>query len=143
MAGKNKIERGLRFTFNSQDLSSDLIPGTLSGAGKVLDEVDMTGVSSAIRNYLGGHASAPITARFHMNDTGTTGAHTVLSAAYGTPYTLLIEFGSNGAAPTTGDPTWSGTYTLLGLTAVPDGGRMVLEASFQPGSASSPAWGVK
>lgn len=142
MAGKNKVERGLRFIYNSQDLSVDLIPGSLSGAGKVLDEVDMTGVSSAIRNYLGGHASAPISARFHMNDTATTGAYTVLSAAYGSPYTLTIQFGSNGAAPTTGDPEWEGTYTMMGMTVVPDGGRMVCEASFQPGSATSPAWGT-
>ena len=145
--GKKKIERGLRFKFDNsggapQDLSGDLIPGSLSGGGKVLDEVDMTGVSTAIRNFYGGHANAPISARFHMNDLATTGAFTVLSGMYGAVGTLTIEYGSNGAAPSTGDPKWEGEYVLLGLPTAPDGGKMVLEATFQPGSATSPAWGT-
>ncbi len=139
--GKNKIETGFRIVWNSVDLSGDLIAGSLNGGGVVLDQVEMTGVSNTIRNYLRGHGSAPITARFHMND-AAAGAFTALNATTGA--TLSLEYGSAGVAPSTGDPTWSGNYTHFGFQTVPDAGRFVQEVTFQPTAGqAAPAWGTK
>ena len=141
MAGKNKVETGFRIQFNSQDISGDLVPGSLNGGGVVLDQVEMTGVSNTIRNYLRGHGSAPITGRFIMNDTATTGAFTVLNAATGA--TLTLQWGSNSAAPTTGDPEWEGNYTHFGFQIVFDNGKAVMEVTFQPTAGqTAPAWGT-
>lgn len=139
MAGKNKIERGFRFLWDGKDLSGDLVPGSVSGGGMVLDEVDMTGVSETVRNYLAGHATAAISARFHMND-DTDRSFDVLAGAEGTIKTIALQYGSNGAAPTSGDPQWSGSYVFLGFRVVVDGGKMVMECSWQPGSSTPPAW---
>lgn len=148
MAGKNHIERSFRLLFDdsgatARDLSADLIPGSVKGGGKILDEVEMTGVSDAVKKYLAGYASAPITARFHMDDTATTGAFTVLKLMYGLVGTLTLQYGQNGSAPTTSDPEWEGEYVFLGFDVVPDGGKMVMEASWQPASGTAdPAWGT-
>jgi hypothetical protein len=141
MAGKNKIETGFRILWNTQDLSGDLIAGSLNGGGVVLDQVEMTGVSNTIRNYLRGHGSAPVTARFHMNDTATSGAFTALNAA--TQATLTLQYGSAGVAPTAGDPEWEGVYVHFGFQPVVDAGRFVMEVTFQPAAGqTAPAWGV-
>lgn len=150
MAGKNKIERGIRFFWDdsggtARDLSGDLIPGSIGPAGgKVGEEVDMTGVSDAIRKFLTGFSTSEIAARFHFNDTATTGSHTVMNNTVGTVGTITIEFGSNGAAPTTGDPKWSGEYVLIEAPVSQDGGRMVIDGRWLPAAGTAdPAWGVK
>lgn len=148
MAGKNKIERGLRLKFDNAvggtltDFSSDLIIGSVSGAGKSLEEIEMTGVSNAVRNFLAGYATSTITARFIMNDTAATGSFTIFKAMFMLIGTLQIEFGSSGATPTTGDPRWYGEYVLTGLSAVPDGGKIVIEVTWNPADANGGTWGT-
>jgi len=141
MAGKNKIETGFRFNWDTKDLSGDLIPGSCTGGGKVLDEVDLTGVSETVRNYLAGHASAPISARFHLNDASNR-AFNVLKDDHGVAATMTLQWGSAGAAPTTGDPEWEGTYVSLGFSLSFDAGRAVMDCTFQPSGATAPAWGT-
>lgn len=146
--GKNKIETGFRILVDdsggvARDLSADLVPGSIQGGGATLDEVDMTGVSNTIKNALSGHGASPVTARFYMNDTATTGAFTVLNGRSGTSGTLTLQFGSAGAAPSTGDPEWEGEYTLLGAPVTVDAGRFVLSVTFVPTAGqSAPAWGT-
>jgi len=147
MAGKNKSERGFRITWddsggNPRDLSGDLVPGSVSGGGLTFDEVDLTGVSESVRNFLAGHADSEITARFHLNDTATTGATTVLNGSNGGTGTLTLEFGSAGAAPTAGDPDWEGEYVLLDAKVVLDGNKHVHEARWKPTGSTAPAWGT-
>lgn len=143
MAGKNKVERGFRFRFNSVDLSSDLVPGTVSGGGLMLDEVDMTGVSDSVKKALGGYSDSTITAQFHMNDTASTGATTVLNPLVGSSATLELQWGENGAAPTTGDPEWAGTYLCLQAQVTQSGGKFVHDCIFKPyAGAADPAWGT-
>jgi hypothetical protein len=148
MAGKDKIERGFRVIWDDgggtpRDLSAALLPGTVNGGGLTLDEVDMTGVSDAVKKFLGGHADSPINGQFHMDDTATTGAFTVLSVTTGSIGTLTLQWGSNGAAPTTGDPEWEGEYVLMGIPVTNNGGKMVLDASWQPAAGQpDPAWGT-
>lgn len=148
MAGKDKIERGFRIIYDDsggtpRDLSGDLIPGSVSGGGKNLEEIDMTGVSDTVRKYLGGYSTSPISGRFHLNDTATTGAYTVLSGMIGSSGTLTLQWGSNGAAPTAGDPNWEGEYTLLSMNIVPDAGKFVMDVNWQPTSGQAdPAFGT-
>ncbi len=142
-AGKNKLERSFRFLVNTVDLTGDLLPGTVQGGGLVFDEVEMTGVSNSVKNYLAGHAESVITAQFHMNDTASTGAYTVLNALQGTAdIALALQYGAGGAAPTTGDPEWAGDYTLLDCSAAPNGGKWVLNTTWKPSPGSTPAWGT-
>ena len=141
MAGKNKTERGFRFLWDTKDLSGDLVPGSVNGGGIVLDEVDMTGVSEAVKNFLGGHGNAPVSARFHMNDASNR-AFNVLKDDGNVAATLTLQYGSSGAAPTTGDPEFEGTYVFLGFNVVPDGGKLVLEGRWMPSGATPPAWGT-
>lgn len=150
MAGKDKIETGLRLLWDdsggtARDLSADLVPGSLSGPGLSHDEVELTGVSNDVKQYLAGHATANTQARFFLNDTSSTGAFTVLTNNSGnnTNGTLTVQFGSAGADPTTGDPEWEGEHILMKATVVMDGGRAVLDCSWQPkAGAAIPAWGT-
>ena len=141
MTGKNKIETGFVFNWDSKDLSGDLIPGSCTGGGKVLDEVDLTGVSETVRNYLAGHASAPVSARFHLND-GSNRAFNVLKDDHNVAATLALEYGSAGVAATTGDPTWSGTYVFLGFIMSMDAGRAVMDCTWEPNGSTAPVWGT-
>jgi len=148
MAGKNKVERSFRIYWDDsggspRDLSGDLVPGSIGGGGLVYDEADMTGVSDGVKNYLTGHPTSDITGRFHMNDTATTGASTVLNGQDGDTGTITMEWGQAGAAPTTGDPTWSGEYVQLSNTIVLDGNRFVHEVTWKPYGTTAPQWGTK
>ena len=148
MAGKDKIERGFRILWDDsgespQDLTGDLLPGTITGGGFTLDEVDMTGVSDAVKKFLGGHSDSAISGQFHMNDTATTGAFTVLNGTTGLIGTLTLQYGSNGAAPAGTDPEWEGEYVLLSATVNNNAGKMVITANWQPAAgAADPAWGT-
>ena len=151
MAGKDKIERGFRLTWDDsagtpQDLSHDVIPGSAGNVGGfTAEEIDMTGITQAIRNYQVGFSQSEVTARLHMDDTATTGAHTVTKDTIGDSGTLLLEFGSAGAAPTTGDPTWSGEYVLVNAQPTQDAGRFVIDCRWLPSStaAADPLWDTK
>jgi len=143
---KDKVERGFRIWFDDsggtpRDLSGDLVPGSISGGGLVFDEADMTGVSNGVKQYLTGHADSTISGRFHMNDTATTGATTVLTGQEGQDGTLTLQWGAAGAAPTTGDPEWEGEYVLMSSNVTVDGNKFVHEVTWRPFSgAADPAW---
>ena len=148
MAGKNKVERGLRVSFDdsgavARDLTGDLVPGSFSGGGVNFEEIDMTGVSNTSRQYLTGYSDGTCAGRFHMNDTASTGAFTVFSGMEGEIGTLTLQWGENGAAPSAGDPQWEGEYTLMSMNLVPDGGKFVMDVNFKPAAGvTDPAWGV-
>ena len=147
MAGKNHVEKSFRILIDdsggtARDLSGDLVVGSVSGGGLTYDEADMTGVSETVFNFLSGHATSAITARFHMNDTATTGATTVLNGNAGGTGTLTLQWGQSGAAPTTGDPEWEGEYVLLDLTIALDGNKFVHQVTLQPTGSTAPAWGT-
>ena len=146
VAGKNKIERGFRILFDdvstARDITASLIPGTLTGGGYVLDEVELTGVSDTVKSFLGGHGNAPVSGQFYLDDTATTGAMVVLDGMVGSVGTLTLQWGSAGAAPSTGDPEWEGEYVLLGFTVSLSGGKAVMNATWQPAPSSAAAWGT-
>lgn len=148
MAGKNHVSRGFRIYFDdsggtARDLSGDLVPGSCQGGGFKFDQVEMTGESNAVKNFLANHPEAPVTASFYMNDTATTGAFTVLKGMAGAGGTLTLQWGQNGAAPTTGDPEWEGEYVCFGTPLSFDGGKAVMTVEFQPQAGqSAPAFGT-
>jgi len=147
MAGKDKVERWITVDIDDsggdpRDLSGDIVPGSMSGlGGKTFEEVEMTGVSEAMKNFLSGHWSHTFSAQFYLNDTATTGAFTVLKGIVGKVVTVNIEFGS-GAAPTTNDPQWDGEYLCVEAPIVLAGNKPALAARFVPSGAVAPAWGT-
>ena len=148
--GKNKVERGFRLLWDdlgtgagtARNLSGDLVLGSVSGGGLTFDEADLTGVSEAVRNFLAGHANSEISATFHMNDTATTGATTVLNGSVGGIGTLTLQWGASSAAPTTGDPEWEGEYVLLSNNIALDGNKFVHQVRWLPTGSTAPAWGT-
>jgi hypothetical protein len=145
MAGKNKVERGFRLWWDDastpRDLSGDLVPGSLN-IGDEYEEADMTGVSEALRNYLAGHRDAEVTARFHMNDTASTGASTVLNARNGLTGTLTLQWGSSGATPSGSDQELEGECVQLSNTIALDGNKFVHDVRWKPTGSAGFAWGT-
>lgn len=144
---KDIIERFVRTSIDDsggtpRDLSADLVPGSINGlGGKVFDEIEMTGVSDAHKHFLAGHWSHEFSAQYYMNDTASTGAHTVISGVLGSVVTLTIQFGT-GAAPTAGDPEWEGEYLMVEAPVQIQGGKAVLAVRMIPGTSAAPAWGT-
>jgi hypothetical protein len=147
MAGKNKVEKGIRVWVDDsggtrRDLSGDLVPGSLSGPGLSYDAAELTGVSNAVKNFLAGHASTNIACQFHLNDTADTGAYTVITGNQGGTGTITVEFGSAGAAPATNDPDWEGEFVYLGCSVGLNGNVSVINFAAQPTGSTAPAWGL-
>lgn len=147
MAGKNKLTRGTTIEIDDsggtpRDLSGDLLPGSLNGLGFTAGEVDMTGESNTVQNFLADRKTNTLTARFHANDTSTTGATTVLNGIVQSAVTVTIKIGSGGAAPTTGDLKFSGEFVCLDAKLVPDGGKWVHEVTLRPTTSTAPTWGT-
>ena len=150
MAGKEFIAKWLTFQIDDsggtpRDLSKDLLPGSLGAVGLDFERVDMTGSAEVVQRALGNRANADIEAKFHMNDTATTGATTVLNGIDDgiTAGTLTVQYGGGGV-PATGDPEWEGEYILLRNMIEQDGGRMIHNCLWtpDPGTAADPAWGT-
>ena len=148
MAGKNHIERSFRISIDDsggtpRDLSADLVPGTVNGGGFNFDNVDMSGVSDDVKQSMAGYSNSDVTCQFHMNDTATTGATTVINGIVGTIVTLTMQWGQSGSDPTAGDPEWEGEYLCLSGNIVNSAGKFVHACTFKPGAGQAdPAWGT-
>jgi hypothetical protein len=146
MAGKNKVQKSFRVSWDdsggtARNLSGDLVPGSLS-IGDEFEEADMTGQSEELRNYLANHRDVEITARFHMNDTASTGASTVLNGQNGSTGTLTLQWGQAGAAPTTGDLELEGECVQLRNAPVPEGNSYAHDVRWKPTGSVGFAWGT-
>src|SRR3972149_1413568 len=150
MAAKDKLSRGTRIFIDdaalgtARDVSSDLVPDSLSGLGFNANLIDMTGESDAVENGMGGRKKNNLKFKLYANDTATTGASTVLHGIEGlSSITVTVEIGAAGAAPVTCDLSWSGEYTCLSATLSQDGGRLTHDCEFAPYGSTAPAWGTK
>jgi hypothetical protein len=150
-AGKNKIESGVRIWFDdtggtARDLSSSLVPGSLSGPGFTAAEVSLRGVSESAEGYYADVKDNSVTAQFYLDDTATTGSHTVLSAQMADATkegTLTIQIGDGGAAPIATNPEWEGEYVLTQYDTSISGGAVITSATWRPQAGqSAPAWGT-
>lgn len=149
MAGKDKKQLGTRVLFDDsgdtqRDISGDIVPGSLSINGITYEQVNMTGISQAINNYLSGAGELEVSAQAFMNDTASTGAWTVLEPQNGLEGLLTLRMGSDGAAPTNGDPEleFSATCFLGSLVVV--GGAWATNVTWRPhpDTAGSVSWGT-
>ena len=143
--GKTGVERSFRLTWDGDDLSGDLVPGSVDGGGFAWDEVDMTGVSEAARNFLAGHKASEISGQFILNDAQTAG---VYDRSYSLVRdlrnigTLTLQWGLAGAAPASGNPEFEGGYILLSAPVTFDGGRPIITATWQQNGSTAAAWGT-
>lgn len=147
--GKNKTQKGTRVLFDDtgdtqRDISSDIVPGSLSVNGIAFEQVNMTGISQAVMNYLAGQGDLEVAAQAFMNDTASTGAWTVLSAQNGLEGLLTLRVGTNGAAPDTGDPELEFSATCFLGSLVNVGGAWATNVSWRPhpDTAGTVAWGT-
>lgn len=124
-----------------RDLTISLVPGSFTGGGITFNPVNMTGVSQTVENFLAGRGTAEITAQFFLDDTATTGSHTVLSGNDGGTGTITVQYGTDGV-PAGSDPEWEGEYVYLGGSVVNVGGAWARNYTFQPTGATAPAFGT-
>lgn len=96
-------------------------------------------------SYLIGRGDSEVQLTVLVNDTATTGAHTVLKTIVGTNsnYTLTIQIGDN-ATPTTGDPEFEGEFCCPSYVVTPDlNGAVTGVATLVPFNGNAlPAWGT-
>lgn len=97
-------------------------------------------------NYLLGRGDSSITLTMLFTDTATTGTHTIFSAHAAAPNTggtVDIRIGAN-AAPTTGDPKFTGEFVFNNYTVIPDlNGSVTSTVVCRPKEGQAlPAWGT-
>jgi len=115
----------------------------IGGVGLEYEDVDVTTLCNSVRQYLTGYADSQISLSGPFDNTATTGAHTILSAAAGddTGKTITVQIGIR-TAPTTGDPEWAGDY-VCNSYMVDVAPEVRWTANFRPKpGASAPAWGT-
>jgi hypothetical protein len=124
-------------TFDDGDISSvDL--------GLTNDQHDVTGFGDAAHNFVNGQLQAPVTLKGFLTTTANVGTHTVIQGAFaaGSTVTLEVEVGQN-AAPTSGDPKYSGEFVVQSYKPVIEtGGAVTFEAMLQPATGTAPVWGT-
>jgi len=141
MATGKTSARYIRVSFNSQDISASV--SDISGVGLDYEQQDVTAYSDGVKNFTLGHPSAEIDISGPLNNTATTGGHTVFSAIANAPYTsdsytLTVQFGIR-AAPTGTDPEFEGAYQLQSYIV---NGDATYTAHLVPATATAPAWGT-
>jgi hypothetical protein len=124
-------------TFDDGDISSvDL--------GLTNDQHDVTGFGDDAHHFVNGQLQAPVTLKGFLTTTASIGTHTVIQGAFaaGATVTLEVEVGQN-AAPTSGDPKYSGEFVVQSYKPVIEtGGAVTFEAMLQPASGTAPVWGT-
>ena len=141
MATGKTSARYIRVSFNSQDISASV--SDISGVGLDYEQQDVTAYSDGVKNFTLGHPSAEIDISGPLNNTASTGGHTVFEAIADAPYsqdsyTLTVQFGIR-AAPTAGDPEFEGEYLLQSYIV---NGDATYTAHVVPATATAPAWGT-
>lgn len=126
---------------SARDISASV--SDVSNVGLDFNQQDVTAYSDGVINFTLGHPSAEITITGPLNNTATTGGHTVLSAISNAPYsqasyTLTVAIGVR-AAPTTGDPEFEGEYLVSSYQV---NGDATYSATLVPGTGTVPAWGT-
>ena len=120
----------------------------IAGVGLEYNETDVTGYSDGIINFTLGHPRSEIEITGPLDNTALasspshSGPHLVFTSILGdesATYTLTVEFGIK-AAPTTGDPTFTGEYVCSKYTINGDG---TYTARLVPGSTTAPSFGTK
>jgi hypothetical protein len=112
--------------------------------GQTFDQHDVTGFGDAVHRVINGQLQAPVTLKGFLTTTANTGTHTVLQGAFaaGTQVTLEVQVGQN-AAPTTGDPKYTGEFFVESYKPILEtGGAVKFEATLKPAIGTAPEWDV-
>ena len=111
------------------------------------DQHDVTGFGDDAHNFVNGQLQAPVTIKGLLTTDATVGTHTVIQGAFaaGSQVSLEVQVGQN-AAPTTGDPKYTGEFYVASyVPEITSGGAVMFTATLNPavGSGSGvPAWGT-
>lgn len=112
--------------------------------GLKFDQFDVTGFGDAVHNMINGQLRAPVTLKGYLTTTTDVGTHTVIKDVFaqGKTATLTVQVGQN-AAPTTGDPEYSGEFLVSSYVPVlSNGGAVSFTATLVPATGTAPAWGT-
>lgn len=142
MATGKTHDRYVNVIYNSQTIPCRI--NNMSGVGITYDEADITTFCDALHMFVLGQGNVEITLSGPFDNTATSGAHAVFSAAVGnqTGYTLTIQIGIRAAA-TTGDPEFEATLMLTTSYVVNMGsGVPTWTATLKPGTGAAAAWGT-
>lgn len=111
--------------------------------GLMADQHDVTGFGDAVHKYINGQKRAPVTIKGYLTTTATIGTHTVIQPVFkdGKQVTLEVRVGQN-AAPTTGDPKYTGEFFVASYSPVFEtGGAVKFTAMLTPATGAEPLWG--
>jgi len=111
--------------------------------GQTFTQHDVTGFGDAVQKFINGQLQSPVILKGFLT-TGASGTHTLINGAFavGNAVTLVVDVGQN-AAPTTGDPRFSGSFYIESYKPSLDKGTAVtFEASLKPATGAAPVWGV-
>jgi len=110
--------------------------------GMTYDQHDVTGFGDAVHRVINGQLQAPVTLKGFLTTTTNVGTHTVIKGAFaaGSQVTLEVQVGQN-AAPTSGDPKYSGEFFIESYKPVMEtGGAVKFEATLKPATGTAPLW---
>jgi hypothetical protein len=124
-------------TFDDGDISSvDL--------GLTFKQHEVTGFGDEAQRFINGQMQAPVTIKGYLTTTALVGTHTVIGGAFqaGAVVSLEVQVGQN-AAPTTGDPKYTGEFIVESYKPMLQNGNAIsFEASLKPATGAAPAWGT-
>jgi hypothetical protein len=141
MAGKTHSIY-VKVLVNAADISDST--DTIGNIGLTYDEADVSTIANKIRQYLTGRGDAPIDLSGPFNNTAVTGAHVAVEPLNGTNTAadLEIQIGSL-AAPTTGDPKFTGKFIVTKYVVNIGDEGLVWNSSFKPAAGeAAPEWGT-
>jgi hypothetical protein len=112
--------------------------------GLTYDQHDVTGFGDAAHKFINGQMNAPVTIQGYMTTTATVGTHIVINGAFaaGTQVSLEVQVGNN-AAPTSGDPKYTGEFFVESYKPMMStGGAIMFTATLKPATGTAPVWGT-
>lgn len=112
--------------------------------GLSVKQHDVTGFGDAVQKFIPGQMLAPVSIKGYLTTTALVGTHTVLNDAFsnGSQVSLVVQVGQN-AAPTTGDPEYTGEFYVESYKPVINyGGAISFVATLKPAIGTAPSWGA-
>lgn len=132
--GKNKLLRYARVYFGGYNISGDA--RTIGTLQNKIDPIDMTALSDSYRNALGaGHREVGVMGfQAFLNDTASSGAHTLMKNGGSTQLSVLL---GSLAEPAIGDIAYLLPAVLLSYPYSFDGGAAIISGDFMPDASQS------
>lgn len=116
---------------------------TIGGIGVTNEQVDVTGLSNLLRQFLSGHGDMTLEISGPVDNTADVGSHTVLApaASDNIARTMTVQIGIR-AEPASGDPEFEGEVVVTRYIVDINNGA-TYNATLKPAyGAASPAWGT-